>query len=557
VTILSIDSTASEEAVLYAQTIIDHFSKGLQNSMCMSQVPIALYVEAKQHKERIEDIDKAIHDTGINSSTIDSEIREFKQTPLARAIIRRSGNGCLNCGITAPKLNVSAMIGDSLLDAKKFLKDVQNIFKLRINKALPSFAYLLSFLCIPDLVKLLALIISSVIDILATVFVGSFSLMGFIMAIINQVISALFRFVNIMLNFSISPILCIIDALDQIMRSIPTPSNISNAINPGSAQPGKIDKFADQMSTSIINARNSGSERLSEEFSSITDTVKSSVEDLNNNIEKLLGVKTHFECEAKRSGSSISDSVERLSTLIAIANLIKSVLSKKTKKTARNANTNIAGMPVSPLDDQLSNEEIVEALAESIGHQVDIVNDGQNNIGVYIGDKSPLSDNLNLFSCNLAEFIESANMDRLIEDSIIFAENELKGEGYNPRFYTPKVVNISNVDVSSPMFIRLQNTQDDNIITSIKDIFDFMGKVNPYEDDRSTQNLEAIKVTEVPKMDNPYFDNSLTINQNVANNIKSASKIRGRIDSSFNANNVQLHNSLEELGTKLSQLSSR
>lgn len=553
---LTIDSTAAEEASLYAHTIIDFFAKGLSTNMCLSQVPVSLYVEAKQHIERIEDMDEAIYNNGINPTTVDSSIVQFQQTPLARAIIRKSGNNCLNCGIAAPSLNVKGLVSDSLLDASKFIRDVQNLFNLKINKALPSFAYLLAFLCIPDLMKLLSIILSSVIDILATVFVGTFSLTGFIMAIINKVISALFGFINIMLNFSLSPVLCIIDALDQVIKAIPTPDNVSTLVT-GKQKEGTYDQYKKEMSAKLAASKNVANEELSEQFSAITETVKSSVDDINSNIEKLLGVKTHFECEAKRNGSSISDSVERLSTLLAIANLIKSIISKKTKKTATNTIASSTAT-VNPLDEQLTNSEIVEALSDAIGQQVDIVTDGVNDIGVYIGADKPISDNLDLFSCNLGDFIDSSNMDKIVEEAILFAEDNLKGNGNNPSYNAPATININDIDRTTGMFIRLQNSPNDNIITTVKDIFDFMGKINPYDEtDDGTQNFNAVKVDQVPEIDNPYYDNSLTINENLATNIKSTGKIKGNISSTLNVNKVQLHSSLEELGIKLSQLSSR
>lgn len=557
---LTIDSTAAEEASLYAHTIIDFFAKELSNNMCMSQVPISLYVEAKQHEERIKEMDEAIYNNGVDPETIDNSIEKFNQTPLARAIIKKSGRNCLNCKIEIPKLDLKGLVADSLMDAKQFLKNVQNLFSFKFNIALPSFAYLLSFLCIPDLLKLLAIIISSIIDILGTIFIGSFSIMGFIMAIINKVIVALFGFINIMLNFSLSPVLCIIDALDQVIKAIPTPGKIEQLINGKSESEltGRSDEYAKNAREKIAKAKNVADTKLAEQFSAITDTVKSAVTDINNNIEKLLGVKTHFECEAKRNGTSISESIERLQTLLAIANLIKSLLSKKTNRTATNTIDKSPQAVVNPLDEQLTNAEIVEALSDAIGKQVDIVTDGVDDIGVYIGEDKSVSNVLDLFSCNLGDFIESSNMDNIIEESILFAEDNLRGEGNNPKYSSPITINIKDVDRTTGMFIGLQNGPNDNIITTVKDIFDFMGKVNPYdESDSGTLNINAEKVDQVPNIDNPYYDNSLTINDNLSANIKTSGKISGSIGNALNVNKVKLNSSMEELGAKLSQLSSR
>lgn len=55
-------------AVAYAQLIVDHFSKALQENGCLIQVPVGLYIQFDDQYNRLVDY----IDSAINAGNIDS-----------------------------------------------------------------------------------------------------------------------------------------------------------------------------------------------------------------------------------------------------------------------------------------------------------------------------------------------------------------------------------------------------------------------------------------------------------------------------------------------------
>ena len=161
---ISTNVGTSVYAQAYAQQIVDHFAQALEDNACLVQFPVGLYVEFDNFQNQIQDYIDAAIDADPYVTTDDDEVdvesqvsEESKQTTdeLARNVLRSLSNDCFNCKIEKPKFDFSGLFSNLLADAQASLDQFKNLTKY--NKAsVCQYGFFLSYLCTPDLLKLLA-----------------------------------------------------------------------------------------------------------------------------------------------------------------------------------------------------------------------------------------------------------------------------------------------------------------------------------------------------------------------------------------------------------------
>jgi hypothetical protein len=242
------ENVGVNEVLLHAQKIIEAFSKALSDNNCMTQIPIAVYSEAQNGVDQMEDALIAMGDPN-NENIRRLQVRdtlppnqasgvqlpkdeEFILNGITNNLRRIAGEECIDCGWDEfPDFSVGDLWENVMQDLEDWInKFEQFLDQFRgLDKALdPSIChltYLLSFVCIPDLIRLLALLLALLIKLLSGININGFSLLGFINAIIGAIIGALLDYIASVLDWALSPIGCIIDSLSLVIDQFQDANN--------------------------------------------------------------------------------------------------------------------------------------------------------------------------------------------------------------------------------------------------------------------------------------------------------------------------------------------
>lgn len=516
-------------AVSYAQVIIEHFSKALEENGCLIQVPAALYVEIDDQYNRLVDyIESAVNsgNTGAtdNYATYSYQEGDFRQTETAQAVreaIRRASNDCFNCNIPKPKFDFSGIFDNMMAEIQSTLEQFGGMFKY--NKAsVCQYAFFLSYLCIPDLLKLVSLILAAITKLLSGIALPRITIALFINAILSAIIEVLVRNVAILARFALTPVLCILDAIDSIIAQLPTSENIRAqneqdlirlGINEKFMQ-GEYDTGLADKSRKIREAYTSRVRKYEQEasmntqkyvkeiFGPMKETINKSVDSLNNSIAELTGLLNHFSCEPSRSGLTVSQHLSNLSEFMALVNLLRYIIKFKGKKAAFeqlcNAPTdssNYANNNYTDIyDTPMSIENIGSIIADVLGSDIDIITNDEGN-PIAIGIKNPNSEidesrNLSFWSCNLRDFAESVIVPNLINDII---QNDIPTLNIDDFNMTPWKVTVipnssytTNMDINTDI-IPLVIDEVWNLPDHIRDIISLIDTYNGATDPTKTE----------------------------------------------------------------------
>ena len=170
------NAATSAYALMYSQQIVDHFMKALEDNGCMVQFPVGLYIEFDNYQNQLEEyITAAINSEDTNTGNEETwpDEQSAQQSPaLTDEIIRQAlksvSDNCFNCKIEKPKFDFSNMFGRLLKDASAALDEWKNMFKFR-KASVCQYAFFLSYLCVPDLLKLLAMILAAIVRLLQNI----------------------------------------------------------------------------------------------------------------------------------------------------------------------------------------------------------------------------------------------------------------------------------------------------------------------------------------------------------------------------------------------------
>lgn len=520
--LLNYNSNSTEQTIYHAQKIIDYFATNLKTSGCLSHIPITLVAEADHIIDKIEGIQNAIDN---NASAVNSSMTKYQNDPIAAAIRRATGAGCLDCRPTLPKIRFEGMKGQAYFEAVDFLKKVKALGAVPFGASLPSLAFILSSFCIPDLIKLLSLLLASVIRLTFSLDVSKFSFMKLLAAIISKLLEHLLSFAHTSVQFSLSPIMCVLDALSQLNSSL-TPvkeSNFNLSINQAGInindkdtlskakaieeRDNEFKKIDERSNTNIFLGTSIRSKSLDFEnfriVSAARDTIKAftpnereveqikqsiddivelinlSLIDMESTIFEIFGIGQVIQCEAERSTKKASDSIESIMQWIQLINLIRSVIKKKTRIIANGVVNNVDYENIT-----LTNQDVADIIGDTLDKVATVVETDPDNIGILLSDNNQITSSspLSIYSCNINEFIESTHMDNIIEDAKVFAENNTIGKGNDPKYITSDYITVGNNN-----FLPF-NLQNKDILLQLKDIFNFLNIKNPYDNELPIQN---------------------------------------------------------------------
>lgn len=470
----SSSNSLKHDYLAHAQTIVNHFLEALELNDCNVKIVVGFYQELQDTIDSIKDLKEAFRPTltltGPFKSKFDS--RNFKphtvSTPYAitdegiQASIEALKEKCFNCKLSLPKVNFDA-------DFKFLFNKLTfqlNVFKFNFSKdqLKPSVdichtAFAFQRSCIPDILKLIAMLLQAAAAILALNKLPRISLGVFIKAIIGKLMAAIVASINISIDMSSTGLPCIIAALEELAAAVPTKENIANmtemtpelkklvlpdyqtissydAMLDESYKKGQITEeelikkkaeyrkrqdpirhYAKELKSSSDTIES----KVNDSFKIVSDTVKKAQDEVNGYIEAILGLINFFECENTRSGADFSELIAWIKQLTDVINLISSVIAVYLAKIFRPILCK-EGVTHKQLVDALiradtkaplSRADLTDIIQEFTGKESKINEDG-TAVLVYDKPYKRLLPKLELMGCNIKDFAEAHTIDNLI-----------------------------------------------------------------------------------------------------------------------------------------------
>lgn len=226
---LTLKSTNNDTSLLNlvysAQLIADTFAKGLEDNNCLLISTVQLHQKINDTIKDVTDLTEPVYNTPeelVNKVTLP---KADSLNPLVAGVIQSSKERCFNCKVSLPKLSFKGDLDFSLDDMKAHIqlyKDLFNFQKINPCQAIDMFKYQ----CIPDVLRLIALLLNAYLMITSLRKLAGLSLSVFIKGIISALLGKLIASVNISLNLGQLNLSCFIEYLNQILAAIPSTDNI-------------------------------------------------------------------------------------------------------------------------------------------------------------------------------------------------------------------------------------------------------------------------------------------------------------------------------------------
>lgn len=441
----------SSEILYSAQLIADTFAESLKQNNCLLMLTAALHQELNDAINDYKDLDKIATDSNNNTN-----VERFDDTILdsIQEAVQASKDRCYSCKLTMPVLDFDMNLDAVLGKLRGMLDTYVNIFKIG-KLDLCQAAYAMSKSCLPDILKLIVLLITAYASIMMLKSLGSISILAFIKGIISALLEKIFSSLKMAISIGSTNTQCIIEALREIADTLlPTEERILAQLDRDSkialgqdekTLNGSSSAFANDYIGAVNDALSRSDSELSRIDSFIENTEKKindifkiiigvfdeGMEELNAYIQNLLSFKSTFECEAKRSGTDIQDVIDKVNKLIQVLNLLSAVAMGIAKKDAREKICSSQKRIDAISDITVEDVQMKDIVEEYYGKEAEIVENPETGIQIIIYDKpkEPLLPKIDLLNCSINDFIDAHSIDNIIK----IAEDEVRNEIENPK----------------------------------------------------------------------------------------------------------------------------
>lgn len=228
---LKLTSTTVDNSVLSklysAQLIANTFTKGLEDNDCLLISLVQLHDKINSnYKDIIEQQDNY---DNTPTTLVNKANKDYNNTavlnPLIQDLIQNSKDKCFDCkpeySFPSIKFNSNFNFGELEVSINLY-KDLFKLGELNPCQAID----ILKNQCIPDILKLIVLLLNAYLMITSLRKLSSLSLNSFIKGIISILVGKLIANINISINLGQLNLNCFIDYLKNIQEILPTNDNI-------------------------------------------------------------------------------------------------------------------------------------------------------------------------------------------------------------------------------------------------------------------------------------------------------------------------------------------
>jgi len=454
--------------------IISEFSRTISKYECESVIPITMWVEIEESKNDLIRLISIINDEGVDLSLFDKnyDINSViwggndslpYETTFAETPTRRKSNNCNFCNPI--KINFSAKLNKPEIKIKlRKSINFSNLLFQSNTQVVCNTALVMSQGCIPDLVRIIGMLLMALSTIISSVNLESVSLSSFISGSLGAVLNIALKKGMFVVNASVSKSECLSEMIKEIMSYLPTSQSLNNRLDPEmlkmfglyNKNPTDLNKLYDNIDNSLTRYGKDGIDTLFDGLDHITQVIDFSMEKVNDWLDGLFNLSNYITCERERSNTDTGEIVERIMEIISMINTIRAIIDRKYKKKNCESPT---GETQDGSEINLTEEEIAEVISQIIDIQEIIKNEDGKTIGIILPAYELRTVYLDTFGCNLPTF-----MDFLI-DSIpgsLVAPDIKTTDSFNSkpgRFEQDYNNPISNsvFNVSSPNFVPASN----------------------------------------------------------------------------------------------------
>lgn len=463
--------SSKHEILSYAQTISNFFIEALDQNDCNVKVVVGYYQELDDTIGSIIDLDDAFK----NPSDIPNRNKPYKppldindiiEKPLesdfiTAAAVEALKERCFDCNLKLPRINFSNDL-DFLHNKLQLQLDAyKNTFQNPFKGNYCHLAASMQYTCIPDIVKLLGMILTAYAAVLALNKLPSFSLNAFIKGVVGTLIAKCVGSLSISLDASSTGLPCLLGVLEELAYNMPTYDNVTQRLSEEQlanwvqdtntieeikvALDNKLEakEITLEEYDQIIDAHrkqfdpiNFYAEKLEAEvgkkeeavssiFEYVNNILGSAQDDINSYISAVLGVINFFECENKRSGPDFTEVMEYIQNLTTVINIFSALIAIIVPKTIfwelckdeKSYKELVESLSESKVNKPLTKLELEEILTEFNQNKTEIAEDG---LSVIIYDKPVKSrlPKLELMGCNFKEFAEAHSLENIVKGSI-------------------------------------------------------------------------------------------------------------------------------------------
>ena len=427
--------------ILYnAQLISNAFSKTMEDNNCLLMLSIGLHQEIDNTVKDLEDLVNNVSDT---NDLLDKEEDSNSGEDILNTInniISDLKDKCFQCDLKIPDLDFDMDLNAVMAALKAQIDLFKSIFKVdKIDLCQPAFA--LQSSCVPDIIRLITLLLTAFVSIMTLKKLSNISVSAFIKGVLSTLLSKITQSLKITVNIGSTNISCLVNTLQEIALAIPTQQNIAkklseqerialgfsdqdgNDLNTNFLRSDMLNKLNDTINTNTVNINtidnelNNAESQINEGFTLINNVIDLSLDELNNYIQSLLGFQTYFECESKRSGMDVEDAIKMINNLIQVINMLSSLVLSLVKKDLREQACKTPSAINNLSEEDISDLLIKDIISDNNQSIVEIVNSSDSALEVIIYDK-PLATTLpklDLLDCSIDDFVSSHTLPRIIE----------------------------------------------------------------------------------------------------------------------------------------------
>lgn len=533
--------TSTNNSARDLSLIISEFSNTIAKYECESNIPITMWVELEENKNDLiriiniindEDVDLVKYDPNNDiHSTIWGSNDSYPYKTEYGDYISNTNISSNNCNFCNPlKVDFNLKLQKPSIKANLELSiDIGNMMFSSNAPIVCSTALVMSQGCIPDLVRIIGMLLMALSTIISSVNLESLSLSSFISATLGAVLDISIKKGMFMFSVSVSKSECLSATIKEIMSYLPTSQSMNDRLDPEllkkfglyNKNPTNYVKMFEALDKSLTANGKDGIDRAFDGMSQMTSVIDNAIQHVNDWLEGLFGLSNYIPCERERSNSKPSILIEQIMNLITMINTIRAIIDKKYQKEQCGS----IDTPQNSTGSLLTPDDVIDIINDIIDIDKIIKDNDGNTIAIILPSVGLKTVYIDTFGCNLPHFMDfvtdmfnnpeySTSLEVTRNTNTIMGESEEQRVSYESDLFQstntirspsssynakrPTIVNIEDIDENQKLAEDYINISDTLTIVS--------GLINRIRED-SIISQELITRNPIPDKDSDSEEN--------------------------------------------------
>lgn len=553
--------TSTNNSARDLSLIISEFSNTIAKYECESNIPITMWVELEENKNDLIRIINMINDEDVDLSVYDpnNDIHSiiwggndsYPYRTEHGDYISNTSISSNNCNFCNPlKVDFNLKLQKPSIKANLELSiDIGNMMFSSNAPIVCSTALVMSQGCIPDLVRIIGMLLMALSSIVSSVNLESLSLSSFISATLGAVLDVSIKKGMFMFSVSVSKSECLSATIKEILSYLPTSQSMNDRLDPEllkkfglyNKNPTNYVKMFEALDKSLTINGKDGIDKAFDGMSQMTSVLDNAIQHVNDWLEGLFGLSSYIPCERERSNSKPSTLIEQIMNLITMINTIRAIIDKKYQKEQCGS----IGSPADGSSNTLTPDDVIDIINDIIDIDKIIKDNDGNTIAIILPSVGLKTVYIDTFGCNLPHFMDfvtdmfnnpeyNTSLEVTPNTNTVMGENEEQGISYESDLFQstntirspsssynakrPTIVSIDDIDENQKLAEDYINISDTLTIVS--------GLINRIRED-ITISQELITRNPIPDKDSDSEENkpiSVYDNETVVRSIEDIMK---------------------------------